>query len=87
MNCFDCAALGTTTPAVGVCLDCGAAVCARHAQVTPHWLTRTEAINRVVSVEPPTRILRCTLCQAAHDAATTDTCDPAHQTATTRTRH
>ncbi len=69
MNCFDCGALGTATPAVGVCVECGAAVCARHAQITARWLTRTEPINRVVTVEPPTRILRCTLCQAARDAA------------------
>lgn len=79
MNCFDCAALGAEVPAVGVCVDCGAAVCARHAQVTARWLTRTEVINRVVTVEPPTRTLRCALCQAAHDAATTGLCDPARR--------
>lgn len=79
MNCFDCAALGTANPAVGVCVECGAAVCARHAQVTARWRTRTEVINRVVTVEPPTRLLRCTLCQAAHDAVTKGSCDSARR--------
>ena len=69
MNCFDCASLGHPVPAVGICADCGAGVCHDHAQVSPHWLTRTAVINRVVTVEPPGRILRCPVCQAAHDAA------------------
>jgi len=69
MNCFDCAALGGHAAAVAICADCGAAVCARHAHVTPRWLTRTMVINRVVAVEPPARTIRCGVCQAARDAA------------------
>jgi hypothetical protein len=69
MHCFDCAALGDATAAVAVCADCGAAVCAAHAHVTPRWLTRTMVINRVVAIEPPARTIRCTVCQAANDAA------------------
>ncbi len=69
MNCFDCAAIGDSTEAVAVCADCGAAVCAAHAHVTPRWLTRTMVINRVVAVEPPARTIRCNVCQAASDAA------------------
>ena len=68
MNCYDCAAHGHTTPAVAICADCGAAQCARHAQLTPRWLTRTMVINRVVAVEPPARTIRCGICQAAADA-------------------
>ena len=68
MNCFDCAALDKSTPAVAVCADCGAALCLHHAHVTPRRLTRTQAINRVVPAGPPTRTIRCTLCQAARDA-------------------
>jgi hypothetical protein len=71
MNCFDCAALGDLTVAVAVCADCGAAVCAAHAHVTPRWLTRTMVINRVVAVEPPARTIRCAVCQAARGAAPT----------------
>jgi hypothetical protein len=74
MNCFDCAALGSATTAVAVCADCGAAVCHDHARVAIRWLTRTEAINRPVRVEPPARSVRCGMCQAAHDAATDSLC-------------
>ncbi len=69
MNCFDCAAFGHQAEAVAICADCGAAVCSAHAHVTPRWLTRIMAINRVVAVEPPARTIRCTVCQAARDAA------------------
>jgi hypothetical protein len=69
MHCFDCAALGQPAEAVAICADCGAAVCAAHAHVTPRWLTRTMVINRVVAIEPPARTIRCTVCQAAQDAA------------------
>ena len=41
MNCFDCAAADWLTPAVAVCHDCGAAVCADHAVSFDHHLTRT----------------------------------------------
>ena len=71
MNCFDCAALDTTTAAVALCVDCGAAVCAAHAHVTARRLTCTAAINRIVPIDPPARTIRCTVCQAAHDAAPT----------------
>ena len=72
MNCFDCAALGDLTPAVAVCADCGAGACAAHARVSPRWLTRVMAINRVVAVEPPARTIRCAVCQAARDAVPAD---------------
>ncbi len=69
MNCFDCAAIGDQTEAVAICSDYGAAVCFAHVQVMPRSLTRTMAINSVVAVEPPARTIRCTVCQAACDAA------------------
>ncbi len=69
MNCFDCTALGQPAAAVAICADCGAGVCSAHAHVTPRWLTTTMALNRVTAVEPPARTIRCTVCQAAHDAA------------------
>ena len=71
MNCFDCAALGDQVSAVAICADCGAAICQRHAHVTPRWLTRVAIINRVVAIEPPARTIRCGVCQAACDAAET----------------
>ena len=56
MNCFDCALAGAVTPALAVCHDCGAAVCADHAVARDHYLTRTATINRDVAVEPPRRL-------------------------------
>ena len=72
MNCFDCASLDQQTPAIGMCADCGAGICQQHARLSPRWLTRTAVINRIVRVEPPARILRCPVCQSAHDAVRGD---------------
>lgn len=69
MNCFDCAALGDTAPAVATCADCGAAVCPAHACVSARWLTRTVPICRVVAAGLPARTIRCGICQAAAGAA------------------
>jgi hypothetical protein len=70
MNCYDCATQDhLARPAVGVCHDCGAAVCDHHAVTRSHHLTRTELVNRVVVVEPAARMLRCTTCDAAYAAA------------------
>jgi hypothetical protein len=66
MNCLDCGATGV----VGVCTDCGAAVCRDHVVVAEVHLTRIAPINRPVSVVPAARRLRCTTCNAAYLAAT-----------------
>ncbi len=69
MNCFDCASRGRRAEAVAVCTGCGAGVCEEHAHVGARWLYTTAVINRLVRVEPPTRVILCGLCQQAHDAA------------------
>ena len=69
MNCIDCASLGQHTAAVGICTDCGAGICGDHARLSSHWLTWTAALNRVVSVDSPGRLVRCPVCRSAHDAA------------------
>jgi hypothetical protein len=69
VNCLDCASAGRTRAAVAVCHACGAAGCEDHVVVRPHHLTRTVPINQVVTVEPPARVVRCTTCDAAHEAA------------------
>ena len=69
MNCLDCASTGRPAVAVAVCHTCGAAACLDHLVVRPHHLTRTVPINQVVVVEPPARLVWCTTCTAAHDAA------------------
>ena len=69
MNCYDCATEDRfARPAVGVCHDCGAAICESHAVARAHHLTRPAAMLREVPVEPPARVLRCTTCDAAYDA-------------------
>jgi hypothetical protein len=66
MNCFECAIQDRVAQvAVGICHDCGAAVCERHAVPRAHYLTRTAAILREESVEPAARTLRCQSCDAA----------------------
>jgi hypothetical protein len=65
VNCLDCASTGV----VGVCADCGAAVCRDHAIVSRVRLIRTLPINRVVEVEPAARRVRCPICNEAHLAA------------------
>ena len=69
MNCFDCATHGEVSSAVAICAGCGAGLCLEHADVHPRWLTRTAAINRTVTVEPPARVVRCRVCTHAEGAA------------------
>ena len=69
MNCYDCTTQDhLARPAVGVCHDCGAAVCHTHTVVRAHHLTRITTILREETIEPPARVLRCTTCDAAHAA-------------------
>lgn len=69
MNCYDCHLAGRAGVAVGICHWCGAAVCPENAVVRPHHLTHTVPINRVETIEPAARVVGCTTCTAAHDAA------------------
>ena len=69
MNCYDCATLDhLARSAVGVCHDCGAAICETHAVTRAHHLTRPAVMLREVPVDPPARMLRCTTCDAAYSA-------------------
>ncbi|GAB2767691.1 DUF2180 family protein [Streptomyces bullii] len=68
MNCLDCHGTGRQTPAHGVCVQCGAAVCAQHSQISEQFLTCTKPVYRTVTIEPPVRRLMCGPCEAAHQA-------------------
>lgn len=46
MNGFDCATIDTITPAVAICHDCGAGVCAQHASIPEHHLTASTDARR-----------------------------------------
>ena len=69
MNCLDCADIGSTSSAVGICHSCGAGVCMEHAKVLDHFLVRTEPIDQVIRIEPPARLVWCGTCAAANEAA------------------
>ena len=86
MNCYDCATRDhLTRSAVGVCHDCGAAVCETHAVARAHHLTRIATILLEERVEPAARVLRCTTCDAAHAALHRHTDRHARATRATRT--
>lgn len=68
MNCLDCARVGDSETAVAVCGRCGAGLCVDHLREGREWLTVTAPINRRVTVEPPTRRLRCEECEMAEMA-------------------
>jgi len=69
MNCYDCAQAGLTTPAVAVCHECGAGLCADHAIQGRHTLTVVRATSTQTPVDPPQRRIWCQTCAAAIDAA------------------
>lgn len=68
MNCLDCHGTGRQEPAVGICNQCGAAVCAAHCEIQQQFLSCTKPVYRTVTIEPPVRRLLCGTCAAAHRA-------------------
>lgn len=68
MNCLDCNNPTTHVAAVAICHDCGAGICADHAVIETHYLTRMIPLGMPVAVEPPGRIIRCDTCAQANDA-------------------
>jgi hypothetical protein len=68
MHCLDCYSDGRQTPTIGVCRQCGAAVCAQHVQLCEQFLTCTKPVSRTVAVEQPVRRVLCRTCSAAHQA-------------------
>jgi hypothetical protein len=55
MNCLDCAQHGHSVAAVGVCAQCGGAVCAAHAEVGSQVLTCIKPVYRMVTTSPAAR--------------------------------
>ncbi|MEU2894991.1 DUF2180 family protein [Streptomyces sp. NPDC001273] len=66
MHCLDCRAQGTTSTAVGVCRDCGAAACHEHTFVANRTMRRGPLLGQ--SDEVMARTVRCTTCAAAQAA-------------------
>ncbi|MEU0194988.1 DUF2180 family protein [Streptomyces afghaniensis] len=68
MHCLDCTGIGAQVAAVGVCVQCGAAVCAVDAEVPEQYLTCTKPVSRAVATEPPVRRLLGSTWAEAHRA-------------------
>jgi hypothetical protein len=68
MNCLDCNNLSMNVPAIAVCHDCGAGICTDHAVIESKHLTRMAGLGMPVPVEPPGRIIRCSICAHATSA-------------------
>jgi hypothetical protein len=68
MHCYDCSKEGKETPAVAVCVDCGAAVCPRHLVSEPEPVRRSMSTGRVWSRTDARRVL----CQVCHGTLQND---------------
>ncbi len=79
MNCLDCNSPTTNVPAVAVCHDCGAGICADHTVIETMHLTRMVALGMPVDVEPPGRIIRCHTCANATSALGNSASDRHHR--------
>jgi hypothetical protein len=66
VNCLDCQDSSTDAPAVGVCHQCGAGVCAEHAVIKWQRLSCVRAVARVVVIDRPVRRVLCQACARAH---------------------
>jgi hypothetical protein len=75
MNCLDCAQHGHSVAAVGVCAQCGGAVCAAHAEVGSQVLTCIKPVYRMVTTSPAARRVLCPACALARHAH--EACCPA----------
>ncbi len=70
MICFDCAQNQMPRgEVVGICHECGAAVCAEHAVERQRVLIRTATIMREEPVTPAARLIVCRRCCEALVAA------------------
>jgi hypothetical protein len=66
MTCLECQDSSTQAPAIGVCHQFGAAVCAKHAVIEWNQLSCLRAMARVVSIDRPVRRVLCQACAQAH---------------------
>ena len=60
MYCLDCSTENRTSPAVGVCTNCGAGVCASHLVLDTHVIAPYAGVG--ATHEYPTRAVTCTAC-------------------------
>lgn len=65
MICFECAATGTRSEAVGLCHHCSAALCSGHARTVDDPVLATHAISKTVVLPKHARLILCETCRAA----------------------
>ena len=65
MNCYDCYKAGEEEEAVGMCGQCSAGVCGRHAVEESRAVTAQALLNRVVELPLRARLLLCQACAGA----------------------
>ena len=65
MNCYDCYKDGAEEKAAGMCHQCSAGLCGRHAVEESQAVTTHALINRVVELPLSTRLLLCGACRNA----------------------
>ena len=65
MNCHDCYKDGAEERAVGMCHQCSAGVCGRHAVEESRAVTAQALVNRVIELPLRTRLLLCGACRDA----------------------
>ncbi|NGO08452.1 DUF2180 family protein [Streptomyces sp. HC44] len=66
MHCLDCRTQGAIGTAVGICRDCGAAVCEEHAHVVVNDVRGGSMLS--TPYQAPARMVRCPMCAAARAA-------------------
>lgn len=67
MNCFECTADGLITPAVAICISCGAALCSSHTVVDRAQLD-VPSLGNPAAVPAGGRRLHCRTCSTAASA-------------------
>jgi len=69
MNCYECSMQDTTTTAICVCSQCGAALCREHVNVCVDEIIHTSAVGVPTIHDPAGRSLRCATCRDAGTGA------------------
>jgi hypothetical protein len=63
MNCLDCSIQNLSSPAVAICVNCGAGVCAQHAQTLDRPVSHPASVGNWTSSQ--TRAIACAACATA----------------------
>lgn len=65
MNCYECSMQDTTSTVIGVCSQCGAALCREHVTACVSGIVHTTAVGSPTIHDPAGRSLCCATCRDA----------------------